>query len=78
MFTETEIGNIAPSNSDIYTVVSGLVHDGTDYRALIDIDDAREITVFEHILQKFRHHGLDSWKWNKKAISMMRGKSPHS
>ena len=28
MFTETEIGNIAPSNSDIYTVVSGLVHDG--------------------------------------------------
>ena len=42
MFTETEIGNIAPSNSEIYTVVSGLVHDETDYRALIDIDDARE------------------------------------
>ena len=46
MFTETGIGNIAPSNSDMYTVVSSLVHDGTDYSALIDIDDAREITVF--------------------------------
>ena len=45
MFTETEIGNIAPSNSDIYTVVFGLVHDGTDYRVLIDIDNAWEITV---------------------------------
>ena len=45
----TEIGNLAPSNSHMYTVVSGLVHDGTDYRALIDIDDAREITAFEHI-----------------------------
>ena len=30
----TEIGNLAPNNSDIYTVVSGLVHDGTDYRDL--------------------------------------------
>ena len=59
MFTETEIGKIAPSNSDIYTVVSGLVHDGTDYRAFIDIDDAREINIFEHILQTFGHHGLD-------------------
>ena len=49
MFTETEISNLAPSNSDIYMVISGLVHDGTAYRALIDIDDAREITVFEHI-----------------------------
>ena len=78
MFTETEIGNIAPSNSDIYTVVSGLVYDGTDYRAIIDIDDTQEITAFEHILTKFSHLGLDSWKWNKKAISMMPGKSPHS
>ena len=34
MFTETEIGNIALTNSDMYTVASGLVHDGTDYRAL--------------------------------------------
>ena len=56
MFTETEIGNLAPSNSDIYTVVSGLVRDWTGYRAHIDIDDAREITIFEHILN---HHGLD-------------------
>ena len=55
----TEIGNFAPSNSHMYTVVSGLVHDGTDYRALIDIDDAQEITAFEHILTKFSHHGLD-------------------
>ena len=46
----TEIGNLAPSNSDIYTVVSGLVYDGTDYRAIIDIDDTQEITAFEHIL----------------------------
>jgi len=74
----TEIGNLAPSNSDIYTVVSGLVYDGTDYRAIIDIDDTQEITAFEHILKKFSHLGLDSWKWNKKAISMMPGKSPHS
>ena len=44
----------------MYTVVSGLVHDGTVNRALIDIDDAREITAFEHILKKFGHHGLDS------------------
>ena len=56
----TEIGNLAPSNSDIYTVVSGLVYDGTDQRAHIDNDDARELTIFEHILQKFGHHGLDS------------------
>ena len=56
----TEICNLAPSNSDIYTVVSGLVHDGADYRVLIDIDDAREFTAFEHILKKFGHHGLDS------------------
>ena len=48
----TEIGNLAPSNSDIYTVVSGLVYDGTDYRAIIDIDDTQEITAFEHILKK--------------------------
>ena len=74
----TEIGNLAPSNSDIYTVVSVLVYDGTDYRAIIDIDDTQEITAFEHILKKFGHHGLDSWKWNKKAILMMRGKSPPS
>ena len=62
MFTETEIGNIAPSNSDIYTVVSDLVHDGTDNRALIDIDDAREITGFEHILNMIGHPGLESCK----------------
>ena len=43
----TEIGNLAPSNSDIYTVVSGLVYDGTDYRAIIDIDDTQEITAFD-------------------------------
>ena len=61
MFTETEIGNIAPSNSDIYTVVSGLVHDGTDYHALIDIHDSREISAFEHILKKSGHPG-----WNNK------------
>ena len=60
MFTETEICNIAPSNSDIHTVISSLVHDGTDYRALIDIDDAQETTAFEHILTKFSHHGLNS------------------
>ena len=56
----TEIGNLAPSNSDIYTVVSGLVYDGTDYRAIIDIDDTQEITAFEHILKIFSHLGLDS------------------
>ena len=77
MFTEK--GNLTPSNSDIYTVISGFVHDGTDYRAHIDIDDAREITAFEHIIiKKFGHPGLESWKWKKKAISMMLGKSPPS
>ena len=55
-----EIGKLAPSNSDIYTVVSGLLYDGTDYRALIDIDNAREINAFEHILHKFGHHDLHS------------------
>ena len=49
-----------PINSDIYTVVSGLVHDGSDYHAHKDIDDAREFTAFEHILKKFGHHDLDS------------------
>ena len=37
-----------------------LVYDGTDYRAIIDIDDTQEITAFEHILKKFSHLGLDS------------------
>ena len=58
----TEIGNLAPSNSDIYTVVSGLVHDGTDYRALIDIDDERESNAFEHVSSIIGHPGLESCK----------------
>ena len=48
------------------------MHDGTDYRALRDIDDAQEITAFEHILKIIGHTGLESCKWNNKAISMMR------
>ena len=50
----------------------------SDYRALRDIDDAREITVFENILKIIGHPGLKSCKWNIKPISKMRGKSPPS
>ena len=48
-----EISNLAPNNSDTYTVVSSLLHDDTDYRALIDIYDAREIPAFEYIERNF-------------------------
>ena len=43
------------------------MHNESDYRALRDIDDAREITAFEHTLKKFGHAGLQSWKWKKKS-----------
>ena len=51
---------------------------GTDNHVLRDIDDAREITAFEHILKIIGHPGLKSCKWNIKSISKMRGKSPPS
>ena len=35
-------------------------HGGADNHALRDIDDAREITAFEHILKKFGHPFLES------------------
>ena len=38
------------------------MHGGAYYGTLRDIDDAREITAFEHILKKFGHPGLESWK----------------
>jgi len=36
------------------------MHGWAYYRALRDIDDAREITTFEHILKKFCHPGFES------------------
>ena len=54
------------------------MHTGSDYRALRDIDDAREITAFEHTLNIIGHPGLKSCKWNIKLILRMRGKSPPS
>ena len=48
------------SNQFIYNDLIGLLL--TDYRALRDIDDMREITAFEHILKKFGHFGLESCK----------------
>ena len=43
------------------------MHGGTDYHALRDIDDAREINAFEDILKKCCHPGLESCKWKKKS-----------
>jgi len=36
------------------------MHGGAYYRALRDIDDAREIAAFEHILKKFGRPGFES------------------
>ena len=54
------------------------MHNGSDYRALRDMDDARKITTFEHILNLTGQPGLESCKWNMKPISMMSGKSAPS
>ena len=53
------------------------MQDDTDNRALRDVDDAREINAFEHILNIIGHPGLESCKWNIKSISMMSGISEH-
>ena len=42
--------------------VTLMIPDGTDKHALRDIDDAREITAFEHILNIIGHTGLESCK----------------